>query len=358
MKKILCLIDSLGAGGAQRQMVGLASFLKEHGYDVVVAFYHEELFFADMLLSKGISYVYLKKAERKSSRLFQISKFIRKYKPEVVISYLDTPNICACFVRLFNRFKLITSERNTTQETGIKERIRFNFYHMAKYVVPNSYAQADYINNTFPFLSKKVVTIPNFVDLHHFTPPVIRKRREVPEIVIAASIWASKNTLGFIDAVVVLKEKGYKFHIRWYGLNTTWADYIEHCKHKIKDFALQDYIELKEKTSCIKEVYQNADYFCLPSFYEGTPNVICEAMACGLPVACSKVCDNSCYVVDGENGFLFNPKDITSMAEAVERMLSLTEEDYRKYCRCSREKAEKKLSKERFVESYINIIEQ
>ena len=61
MKKILCLIDSLGAGGAQRQMVGLATFLKEKGYDVVVAIYHKdngELFYADNLLSAGVSYVF------------------------------------------------------------------------------------------------------------------------------------------------------------------------------------------------------------------------------------------------------------------------------------------------------------
>ena len=49
MKKILCVIDSLGAGGAQRQMVGLATMLKEKGYSVKVLIYHNSLFYADVL---------------------------------------------------------------------------------------------------------------------------------------------------------------------------------------------------------------------------------------------------------------------------------------------------------------------
>jgi len=126
MKKILCLIDSLGAGGAQRQIVGLATFLKEKGYDVTVAIYHidnGEQFYANNLLSAGIPYVFLKKAEKKFTRPFYIASYIRKTRPDVVISYLFTPCICACFARVFNRrFRLIVSERNTTQQTGWNEK--------------------------------------------------------------------------------------------------------------------------------------------------------------------------------------------------------------------------------------------
>lgn len=356
---MLCLIDSLGAGGAQRQMVGLASFLRERGYDVVVAFYHFEMFYADYLISKGVPYVYLKKAEQNSLRLFQIAKYIRNENPDVVISYLDTPNICACFARMFNRgFKLITSERNTSQRTEKKEQIRFNFFRMADFVVPNSYSQAEYINKTFPFLSKKVVSIPNFVDLVYFTPPIEKKRTDIPMVMVVASIWESKNTLGFIEAVGMLKAKDYKFHVNWYGKDVSNIDYFNTCQQKIVELGVGDYLELKEKTAQIRDRYQDANYFCLPSFHEGTPNVICEAMACGLPIACSDVCDNSRYVTDGENGFLFNPKDTSSITNALEKLLSLDVNEYDAYCRCSRQRAMHNFSMERFVESYIKLIEQ
>lgn len=357
-KRILCLIDSLGAGGAQRQMVGLASLLKEEGYDTTVAFYHPDYFYVESLKKNDVAYIYLEKAKRSITRIWYIAQYIRKYKPDVVIAYLFTPCICACLAKLANRkFNLIVSERNTTQVTGRNERIRFWLFQQSNYVVPNSYAQEEYIKKEFPRLADKLVTIPNFVDLDYFTPPIDKQRREIPEIMIAASIWASKNTLGFIDAVAVLKDKGFRFHISWYGLNTKWLDYIKQCKEKIEDLQVAELIELKEKTEKIRECYQNADYFCLPSFYEGTPNVICEAMSCGLPVACSDVCDNSRYVKNEFNGFLFNPKDCTTIANSLGKLLSLSDEEYSSFCLHSRELAEKYLSKDKFVNAYINVIE-
>lgn len=359
MKKILCLIDSLGPGGAQRQLVGLATFLKDYGYDVIVACYHDNRFYMDKLLTKGVPYVFLNRADKISFRIWHIAHYIRRIKPNTVISYLETPSICACVARLFNRrFKLIVSERNTTQQTGRNEKIRFNLFRLADFVVPNAYSQAEYINKTFPMLVNKVVTIPNFVDLQQFIPPIKRQRREVPEILVAATIWASKNTVGFVDAIAQLKAKGREFHISWYGKDATHLDYFNKCQQKIKQLDVEDCLELKEKTTAIREKYRNADYFCLPSYYEGTPNVICEAMACGLPVACSDVCDNSKYVVEGENGFLFNPQDASSIAAAIEKMLSLDESQYEVFCSNSRKRAEVMLSEDKFVQSYIKIIEQ
>lgn len=358
MIKVDLLIDSLGPGGAQRQLVGLATFLKEKGYSVTVIYYHDIPFFLDILQSNKIPSVYLKEAETTTLRILHLARFFRKTDPDVVISYLETPSICVCVARLFNhRFKLIVSERNTTQYTGIRERIRFNLFRLADYVVPNAYSQETYIRTTFPKLNDKIVTIPNFVDLEYFVPPQDRVRRKVPEIMVAASIWASKNTLGFIDAVAVLKAKRFRFHISWYGLNTKHVDYINQCRSKIEKLGVADCIELKEKTTIIRERYQDADYFCLPSFYEGTPNVICEAMACGLPVVCSDVCDNSKYVHQGENGFLFNPKDINSIVVAFERLFSLNDEEYGAFCCHSRILAERKLSQESFVNGYEKLIE-
>lgn len=357
MKKILCFIDSLGPGGAQRQLVGLACFLKERGYDVTVACYHDNPFFADQLLSTGVTYQFLEKAKKTTFRLWYVARYFRKLKPDVVIAYQETPSICACVAKLFNHsFKLIVSERSTTQHTGRNERIRFNLFRVADYVVPNAYSQESYIKTTFPKLANKTITIPNFVDLDHFVPPLERHRREVPEIMIAASIWAPKNTLRFIDAVGCLKEKGYNFHISWYGLNERHKDYINQCNQKIERLGLLDCIELKEKTTCIKERYQNADFFCLPSFFEGTPNVICEAMACGLPVVCSDVCDNSKYVIEGKNGFLFDPKDTDTIVSAFERIFALSKKEYITFCSCSRERAEQQLSKGIFVNAYLKLI--
>lgn len=357
-KRVLCLIDSLGPGGAQRQIVGLAVFLMEQGYNVNVAFYHDNFFYANKLMSKGVSYSFLNKAKSSTLRMYYIAQYIRRVRPDVVISYLEVPSICACFAHFFfKKWLLIVSERNTTQRTGHSERLRFNMFRLADYIVPNAFSQEEYIKEMFPALSKKVVTIPNFVDLQQFSP-INRKRHVVPEIIIVATIWESKNTMGFIDVVSLLNKKGLRFHISWYGKETTHLDYFNNCQQKIEQLGLSEYIELKEKSTIINKKYQTADYFCLPSFYEGTPNALCEAMASGLPILCSDVCDNRRYVEEGKNGFLFNPREADDIVHAICKMLSLSDEDYRHFCNTSRERAEKMFSREQFVQSYMKLIEK
>lgn len=356
--KVLCFTDCLGAGGAQRQLVGLAYMLHQRGMEVKVCYYYDIPFYQEYLDERGVQHELIPSASSHLKRIPTVTKYFHQEKPDWVIAYQETPSLVATLAKIFGgRFYLIVSERNTTQHTGFNEKLRFNLFRWTDYIVPNAYSQEDYIKQTFPFLSNKVVTIPNFVDLNYFVPPATRQRREKPEIMIAASIWPSKNTLGFIDAVAVLKAKGYKFHISWYGLNAKNKEYCDQCQDKIILLGLEDCIELKEKTKKIKECYQNADYFCLPSFYEGTPNVICEAIACGLPVVCSDVCDNSRYVAEGENGFLFNPKDTNSIVAAFERLFALSDIEYNQYGHRSRELAEQKLSKEEFFNAYIKLIE-
>ena len=130
------------------------------------------------------------------------------------------------------------------------------------------------------------------------------------------------------------------------------------CQEKINAYQLSDYIKLKEKSNKIKDVYLTADYFCLPSFYEGTPNVLCEAISCGLPVICSDVCDNSLYARDDENGILFNPHSVQDMNDKISKLLSADDETYYSYCNRSRQLAEELLSKKQFLLKYKMILQQ
>lgn len=357
MKKILLFTDSLGAGGAQRQLVGLAIMLKEKGYDVKVSTYYDIDFYKKQLDDAGVPNELIPGADNTKKRILAVRSYFKKEHADWVIAYQETPSLVACAAKVLGcNYKLMVSERNTTQVVGMNERVRFFLYRWADAIVPNSYSQEKYLAEHHPWMKRKLKTITNFVDLEHFNV-VERKKRDVPEIAIAASIWESKNTLGFIDAVAELAKKGHKFHVSWYGKTESNIEYFNKCQRKIEDYGVQEYIELKEKTKQIKTVYQTADFFCLPSFYEGTPNVICEAISTGLPVACSDVCDNSIYVHEGVNGFLFNPLDTASIANAFKKMLSVDITEYDKLSARSRAIAEEKLSQARFINEYIEIIE-
>lgn len=354
IKKILCLIDALGPGGAERQMVGLASMLKEKEYLIEVVYFDPKDFFVKYLEEAGIIVKHISAIQGKLKLLGSIRKEIVAFTPDVVISYLQTSCIIACLLKFTGlNYNLIVSERNTNLSKTFRDTFRFNLFRVANYVVPNSYSQQKFINDNFPFLREKNHVIVNFVDTEHFYP-IPRERGNT--IVVAATIWQSKNTLGFLYAMKILKDKGVKFHVKWFGKVKDQNSYLQECETLIEQLNLRKEVELLDKTQQIAQEYRKADYFSLPSFYEGTPNVICEAMASGLPIICSDVCDNSRYVENGSNGFLFNPNSPEDIANAIENMLDVSDQEYYSFCKNSRRKALEKLSKETFINSYLELL--
>jgi glycosyltransferase involved in cell wall biosynthesis len=357
MKKILCFIDNLDSGGAQRQMIGLCSMLSKQ-YQVKLLSYWDIHFWDDYLRAHNVDFSTITNAKNLISKFYRVHQYIKKYAPNVVISYLDSPSVIACLIRILvgKKFYLIVSERNTTQNLTVRAKIRFFLFRWADKIVPNSYTQGGFIKRNYPHLSDKIITITNFTDIDYFIPDNSHEKTdEIFNVLVVARIAEQKNVLNFIDAVNILIKKGYKFQVNWFGFPNP-EKYYKKCLNKIQGYNLSDIFHFREPRINILQEYQKADVFCLPSIFEGYPNVICEAMSCGLPVLCSNVCDNSNIVEDGKNGFLFSPFIIEDIADKFIKFISLSAL-VRKGMRVrSREIAEIKFSKEAFFLQYIQLI--
>lgn len=356
--KILLFIDNLGAGGAQRQLVGLAVMLKQQNYDVKVCTYFPHDFYKTYLDENNVQNEIISGADETKRRIIAVRSYFKKEHPDWVIAYQETPSLVACMAKLLGgKYRLIVSERNTTQRIGLNEHVRFFLYRLADAIVPNSYSQEEFLRRHYPWMSKNLHTITNFVDLKKFHF-VRHDRRIFPEVLVAATIRPSKNTSGLILAASILKAKGLNFHISWYGYSDEFQVYYDECETLIRDHGLVDFVSLFPKTKDIHRKYQEADYFCLPSFYEGTPNVLCEAISCGLPVMVSDICDNGYYAQEGFNGVLFNPLSPEDIADAIYKLMSQDNISYQAYRRNCRNIAENLLSEEDFLKKYLNIIER
>lgn len=355
--KILLFTDSLGAGGAQRQLVGLAVLLSQAGYFVKICTYLDVNFYKTYLDDNGITNEVISGSSNKVLRIFRVAKYFRNDNPDWVIAYQETPSLISCATKFLGcRAKLIVSERSTTQKISLRDRIRFFLYSWANMIIPNSYSQSDFLSSRYRRLEKKIQTISNFVDLVQFAYNE-HTRSQIPLIVIAATIWPPKNTLGFIEALRILAQKNIQFKVRWYGYSEAYDEYYKQALSKIDQYGLHKNIELLPKTKNIQAEYRQSDYFCLPSFYEGVPNVIAEAMSTGRPILCSNVCDNPRYVVEGVNGYLFDPNNPENMAEQILKGLSVSDQVYDQMCHESRKRAEEMLSMDTFINKYIEIIE-
>lgn len=357
MQRILCLIESIGSGGAERQLTGLAVMLKQQGYQVEVCYYVNKEFYLPYLQENGVKSCFLAEASNLKKRFFALRKYIKAFKPDTVISYSTSPSMITCLYKLLGaKFNLIVSERNTTQHLGKVERIRFFLYRWANHIVPNSHSQASFIDKHFPNLSSKVKVITNFVDTEKFSPAIeALPEHEETRMICVGRLMPQKNLPRFIEAIGKVVNDGYKIHIDWFGQDLKDA-YSEDCHNAIKIHNLEGVFVFQEPSPNIQEEYRRADVFCLPSLYEGFPNVLCEAMSCGKPALCSRVCDNPNIVNDHENGLLFDPLIMEDIQETVEKYIDLSIEIKTEMGRKSRGIALNMFSKDKFVSNYFEII--
>lgn len=359
---ITMLIDTIRyGGGAERQFVGLAKALYKKGYNIHVIAYHNHDGYKEELESVGVPVEILKKPSTRYQLLMSIKSAINACNPDIVITYKGGPNNMACILKALGaRWKLIVSDRNTRQ--SISPFIRFQYgvlYKFADSIVPNSYSQKGFIETNFSRLKNKIHVITNFTDTNKFHPSIKEKTKcNVTNILVVARIAKQKNVMTFIEAAKILATKWKdKIKIIWYGRpNISEEEYAEQCIRKITKYGLQEFFEFHKPEFEIEKIYRKFDIFCLPSLYEGFPNTLCEAMASGLPVAASRICDNERIVFDGVNGRLFSPESPEEIASSLEELLFLNDQKRKAIGEIARESIIKNMSIEAFINKYIDVI--
>jgi len=96
---------------------------------------------------------------------------------------------------------------------------------------------------------------------------------------------------------------------------------LDSLEKKVAALSLTENVRFLGKISEIETLYQSSDIMLLPSFREGLPLSILEAMSCGLPVLASDVDGNSEAVIDGETGYLVPAGNVEKLAEAMEELI-------------------------------------
>ena len=139
---LLCFIDSLNSGGAQKQMVHLSNGFSKF-YDVTLLKYHGLEFFSEKV-DKNVKLVTI---EHKNQfvRFFKIISFLYKMKPRFIISFLRGPNNYSLIYKLLFFWRkniLIVGERNlNVGNFKFKDFMSRALYFKANHIVCNSNAQ-------------------------------------------------------------------------------------------------------------------------------------------------------------------------------------------------------------------------
>jgi len=360
--KILCVIDSLGSGGAQRQLVELAKGFKEKGHKVSFLIYFDITFFKPLLDEVNIP-VKIIQEDSFLKRIFKIRKFIREQKCDVVVSFLETPNfICEISGFPWRNWKLIVGERSADPKIlkSIKRRF-FRLMHVfSDEVVANSKENIYIVKKINPFLSKKRChVIYNIIDSKKWTPSdsYLPLNEDKFRLIIAASHLDYKNARGLIEAINCLTiEEKKKLNVSWYGKKGEDNSFNE-AKELIAKYRLEDIIKFYEPTQDIYKVYAKCDAVGLFSFLEGLPNTVCEGMSMGRLILASKISEIP-FLLNNDNNCMFDPKSIEQIRNTISWAISLKVENLLNYGRINRENAIEYFDKNKIVESYLKILKK
>lgn len=364
--KILCFLDSLDSGGAQRQLATIAVGLKKRGHQVRFLVYHPHDHFLPLLQAADIPCQVIPPCAY-WRRVLEVRQILRQGWADVVLAFLEAPCLYAELARIpEQRWGLVVSERlaDSKMKSGPGYWLR-QFHRLADGIVTNSHTSRLMLESKFPFLKSKLTTIYNMVDLELFRPfsASVTFAEDAGStafrIVVAASYQEGKNMLGVAKALLKIKEKPNptEIVIDWYGGMPADQTAYNQATRFIAENGLADSFRLHPPTRTIEKEFATASAVGLFSFYEGLPNAICEAMSCGKPIILSNVCDAGNLVRDGENGFLCDPDSPESMANIIQRLASLTEQERQKMGLGSRKMAEKLFSERRVVDCYERILE-
>ncbi len=364
--KILCVIDDLAAGGAQRQLVNLAIGLKSKGHEIHFLTYYQRGFYEETLKREGIE-THSIIAKNPIIRIWKFRKFIRRGSFTSVISFLGIPSFLTTFAAVpSKKFRLIVGERSSNPEivNSLKSRLIRIFYFKADYIVANTHTNIDLVKKVLLLVNKeKFKVIYNGLNLEKFKPVNQYQFRNSGQLklLIPASYRKLKNVLGLIEAVKQLTddERG-NLKISWFGDKSqvgTNDIVLTEALDLIEKWGLCDVISLFDVKHNIEEEIKQADALGLFSFFEGLPNAICEGMACGKPIVSSNVSDVPLLIQDGKNGYLCSPTNIESMTLAIRKLLNSTVVELEEMGKNNRQISEKLFDEKEIIFSYERLFD-
>lgn len=361
MNTVYMFIASLSSGGAEHQLSILANLLVIKGYNVKIITYLDT---ADYYpISDRIERIRLGDNKPNWIKLINIWRYFYNIKQGNVIafgsfySFLSIP----CFL-FHKQVSIIAGERCIWQDKiPWYERVNLSIlYRRAKFIVPNSNSQTQQIIAQYPIYKDKVRTIINYTELTKF---IARPLEDHPVIRIGvfARYEKQKNILRFLHAIYNLTQEGHiGFVVDWYGSKSLASDvqkhYYNECIATIERLDLSEIVRFHDKTNKVSDLIPEFDALCLPSLAEGFSNSISEYICCGRPVVCSNVADNSVMVHNNENGFLFDPTNVSDIASALRRLITCSYEKRCEMGKRSRQIAESLFNQETFVNSYISLL--
>lgn len=318
------------AGGVERQSLALIKEMNARGHDARLitldparaeAFYEIERMMHWYKLDMGDPSVKASWALR-FRRMKRVREIMKEFKPDVILAFQQGMFLSMRLYTAGTGIPVVAAERESPYrydfvQEGKHRDLIFQTYRLA----PRITVQCESYIAAYPeYLQARITVIPNSV-----FPSVKRAKPEGESgkekiLLCVGRLTYQKNQLALLDAFSSLTDR----FPDWKLVLAGEGDYRPQVEQKIKDLNLAEKVELLGAVKNVPDLYAGAQALCIPSYWEGFPNVLGEALAHGLPAVGYQGCGGVRDLIhNGENGLLAAGNgDVETLRQALAEIMS------------------------------------
>ncbi len=266
--------------------------------------------------------------------LSSIIKIMREEKPDKVFSYTIKPIIYSAISLILNGisadcYAMITGLGYTFTGEGIKRKflnkISIMLYRLAlkrcKVVLFQNKDDLKLFKklNIIPEEKLTVITNGSGVNTLHFNYNPVQSDQSLSFLLIGRLLF-SKGLREYVEAAKIIKERHPLVSFKLLGETDPSPDSIKQAD--LQDWQKDGLIEYSPHTDDVRPFLKACSVYVLPSYREGTPRSVLEAMAIGRPIITADTPGCRDTVEEGLNGFLVPAKDSKALSEAMESFIN------------------------------------
>lgn len=290
---------------------------------------------AQKLRAMGVEYVGVAGSRtglnpvRDVSYFLRLTALLRRLRPVAIISYTAKPviwgSLAARAARVSRRLAMVTGIGSILADrdraaSGLA-RILMLLYRVAlgachRVAFQNPDDLAEFVEHGLVARDKCFQVNGSGVQLEHFKETPVSQQ---PVFLLIARLIADKGIREYAGAARALKQRFPAARFRlvgWFDENPTALR-----KEEVDEWVALGYIEYAGHLTDVRPEIAAAMVYVLPSYREGTPRTVLEAMAMGRAIVTTDVPGCRQTVQDGCNGYLVPARDVDALTSALERFL-------------------------------------
>ncbi len=317
------LAGTLAQGGAERQLFYILQALCQAGGTPRLLSLNAGQFWEKAIKELGVSITCVGDQATRLNRLVRMVKELRKDPPDVLQSqHFYTNAYVSVAARLLGSRGIGALRSNGKYDVSDSGRLGgWLNLHLPRTIAVNS-QNAIRFATAQGVAASRLYFLPNVVDTERFRPSNRALEKSVT-VVAVGRLVKEKRLDRFISVLGRLRTD---FHLNVRGLivgpSCPMRDLRPELENQARILGLFPAgVQFVGGISDIRSIYNQAAVCVLTSDWEGTPNVLLEAMACGLPIVATRVGGVSEIVEHQRTGFLVDPDDLESLAVALAELV-------------------------------------